>query len=47
VCFREARVRIDSANPDTLGFVPQWHGERVLAHAEQNGARISMRGLEL
>ena len=47
MCFREAHVRIESANPDTLYSVPQWYGERVLAHAEQNGARISMRGLEL
>jgi aminopeptidase len=39
------RVRIESADPDTLGFVPQWYGERVLEHAEQNGARISMRSL--
>ena len=39
------RVRIESAGPDTLDFVPQWYGERVLEHAEQNGARISMRGV--
>ena len=39
------RVRIESADPDTLDFVPQWYGERVLEHAEQNGARISMRGV--
>jgi len=37
------RVRNESADPDTLDFVPQWYGERVLEHAEQNGARISMR----
>ncbi len=37
------RVRIESADPDTLGFVPQWYGERVLEHAEQNGARISLQ----
>ena len=24
------RVRIENAHPDTLGFVPQWYGERVL-----------------
>ena len=34
-------VRIESADPDTLDFVPQWYGERVLEHAEQNGARIA------
>jgi aminopeptidase len=39
------RVRIEHAGPDTLDFVPQWYGERVLAHAEQNGARISLRGV--
>ena len=39
------RVRIESADPDTLDFVPQWYGERVLEHAEQNGARVSMRGV--
>jgi aminopeptidase len=39
------RVRIENAHPDTLGFVPQWYGERVLEHAEQNGARISMRSV--
>jgi aminopeptidase len=39
------RVRIENADPDTLGFVPQWYGERVLEHAEQNGARINLRGV--
>ena len=39
------RVRIESADPDTLGFVPQWYGERVLEHGEQNGARISLRSV--
>ena len=39
------RVRIENAHPDTLGFVPPWYGERLLAHAEQNGARISLRGV--
>jgi aminopeptidase len=39
------RARIENADPDTLGFVPQWYGERVLRHAEQNGARISLRGV--
>src|SRR5438552_11020175 len=39
------RVRIESADPDTLLFVPQWYGERVLEHAEQNGARINLRGV--
>jgi aminopeptidase len=39
------RARIENADPDTLGFVPEWYGERVLRHAEQNGARISLRGV--
>jgi len=39
------RVRIENADPDTLGFVPPWYGERVLEHAKQNGARISMRSV--
>ena len=39
------RVRIENADPDTLDFVPPWYGERVLEHAEQNGARVSMRGV--
>jgi aminopeptidase len=39
------RARIEKADPDTLGFVPQWYGERVLEHAEQNGARINLRGV--
>jgi aminopeptidase len=39
------RVRIETADPDTLDFVPQWYGERVLEHAEQNGARIVLRGV--
>jgi aminopeptidase len=39
------RVRIESAAPDTLGFVPPWYGERVLEHAAQNGARVSLRSV--
>ena len=39
------RVRLENADADTLSFVPRWYGERVLEHAEQNGARISMRGV--
>ena len=42
---RVKRVRIEHADPDTLDFVPQWYGERVLRHAEQNGARINLRGV--
>jgi len=39
------RVRVENADPDTLDFVPRWYGGRVLEHAAQNGARISMRGM--
>jgi aminopeptidase len=39
------RVRIDSADPDTLDFVPRWYGERLLEHAELNGARINLRSV--
>jgi len=39
------RVRIENADPDTLGFVPRWYGERVLEHAEENGARIALRSV--
>ena len=39
------RARIENADPDTLGFVPQWYGERVLETAEQNGASISLRSV--
>lgn len=39
------RARIENADPDTLGFVPKWYGERVLECAEQNGARINLRGV--
>jgi aminopeptidase len=39
------RVRLESAAPETLGFVPRWYGERVLAHATGNGARVSMRSV--
>jgi aminopeptidase len=38
------RARIANADPDTLGFVPQWYGARVLECGEHNGARINMRG---
>jgi len=39
------RARIENADPDTLGFVPRWYGQRVLECGEQNGARINMRGV--
>src|SRR6267154_2256055 len=39
------RARIENADPDTLGFVPQWYSQRLLECAEQNGARINLRGV--
>jgi aminopeptidase len=39
------RARIENADIDTLEFVPQWYGERVLEHAEQNGARVTLHGI--
>ena len=39
------RARIEHADPETLDFVPAWYGERLLRHAEQNGARIALRSL--
>ena len=39
------RARIEYADPDTLDFVPAWYGERVLRHAEENGARIALRSV--
>ena len=39
------RARIQNADPDTLDFVPDWYGERVLEHAEQRGARVTLHGV--
>jgi aminopeptidase len=36
------RIRLESAREDTLGFVPEWWGNRVLALGEANAARISI-----
>jgi aminopeptidase len=38
------RARAVHADPDTLGFVPPWIGERVLALGEARAARISLSG---
>jgi aminopeptidase len=38
------RARIELADPSTLGFVPSWYGERVLAYGEQRGARVALSG---
>jgi aminopeptidase len=38
------RARIEHADPESLGFVPPWYGERVLAHADGRGARVTLSG---
>jgi aminopeptidase len=38
------RVRIEHADPETLDFVPSWYGERMVAHAELRGARVTLAG---
>jgi aminopeptidase len=38
------RARALYAAPDTLGFVPPWYGQRMLAIAEQHGANIALTG---
>jgi aminopeptidase len=38
------RARALHADRDTLGFVPPWMGERLLALGESRGARISLSG---
>jgi aminopeptidase len=36
------RARIEHGDPQTLTFVPSWHGERVLALGEARSARIAL-----
>jgi aminopeptidase len=38
------RARVRHARPETLGFVPPWYGDRVLALGEQRAARIALSG---
>ena len=38
------RARIEHADPETLDFVPSWYGERMQAHAELRGARVTLAG---
>jgi aminopeptidase len=38
------RARIQHADPSTLDYVPDWYGERMLALANERGARISLAG---
>ncbi|MGZ4290998.1 MAG: aminopeptidase [Gaiellaceae bacterium] len=39
------RARIEHARPETLGFVPPWYGTRMLEHAEDQGARVTLATL--
>jgi len=39
------RARIEHANPDTLEFVPDWYGERMLEHAAGKGSRVTLTGV--
>jgi aminopeptidase len=38
------RARVEHAAQDTLEFVPDWYGERILALGEQRCARIGLSG---
>jgi aminopeptidase len=38
------RERVARAAPDTMSFVPDWHGRRVLSLGEQRCARITLAG---
>jgi aminopeptidase len=38
------RARVEHANPDTITYVPDWYGERMLQHAEMGGARVTIAG---
>ena len=39
------RARIEHADPGTLDFVPDWYGERMLEHAKEHGARVTIVGV--
>src|SRR3954452_24472416 len=39
------RARIEHADPETLEFVPPWYGRRLLEHAEDEGARVTLATL--
>ena len=39
------RARIQHADPDTLEYVPPWYGERMVKHAEEHGARVTLNGV--
>src|SRR5436305_9183512 len=39
------RARVESADPDTLEYVPPWYADRMLQHAAENGARVNLNGV--
>jgi aminopeptidase len=39
------RARIEHADPETLGFVPPWYGQRILTFGERHDARIGFAGV--
>jgi aminopeptidase len=39
------RARIEHADPDTIDFVPDWFGRRMLAHAAEHGGRVTLVGV--
>jgi aminopeptidase len=39
------RARIENADPGSLVFVPKWYGTRMLAHAADAGARVTLATL--
>jgi aminopeptidase len=38
------RARIQHADPGTLAFVPEWYGQKMVEHAEDGGARVTLAG---
>jgi len=38
------RARIAHADPETLEFVPEWYGRRMVEHAALHGARVTLTG---
>jgi aminopeptidase len=38
------RARVQNAKPETLDYVPDWYGQRLLTLAEGHGARIALAG---
>ena len=38
------RARVEHADPSTLAFVPAWYGAKMLQHAQDKGARVTLAG---